>query len=94
MTIINEDMKKALEGMSLDDMKKMLISDPLYQEVIKHAPVQDREKIETIALDFITGWKENAFDKIIALASNPEFVKELMRVMSARDPGSKLGDIL
>lgn len=90
----HELMLEQLKAMSHEDMKKMLANDPLYKAVLSSAPESDRAKIETIAFDFLSGWKENAFDKIIAMASNPDFVRELMKMFEQRAGETKMGDII
>ena len=91
----HELLQKQLQEMSNEDMQQMLLQDPLVQAVLSAVPESERSKIEAFAIDFLNGWKDGAVDPIIKMASNPDFVKALMKTISANDPDmSNLGDIL
>lgn len=87
MNITDESLQK-LQGMSREDMQETLKSDPLYQQVLKAVPNDQRELIESIALDFMHAWQTGVTDNLSTMATNPEFVAALMRVMQERGADS------
>lgn len=82
---------KELENLSNEDVQRAIADDPLVKAVLSAVPDQDRDRIMAYVMDFVAGWKSGAVDPIIAMASDPEFVKAFMKAMTDRDPGA--GDL-
>lgn len=91
----HEKLQEQLQSLSAEDLKEQLMNDPVVKAVLNAVPEQDRPRIEAFVLDFLDGWKTGAVDPIIAMASDPEFVKAFVKAMAERDPEAKdLGDLL
>lgn len=92
---LHTHIKAQLDAMSHDDMVAMLERDPLVQAVLAAAPERDRERIRGFVVDFLRGWKVGAVDPIVAMASNPDFVRAFVKAVASRDPGAGgLGDLI
>lgn len=72
--------------MDIRDLREMLKDDPLYKQVVAALPDDQRQKIEEVVLDFVTGMQSGAIEPMMAMVDNPEFVAAFLEVMSDRDP--------
>lgn len=78
--------KKQLDELDISDLREMLKNDPMYKQICETLPEDQRDKVEAMALDFVTGMQTGAIEPILKMIEKPDFIEAFLGIMADRDP--------